>query len=511
VTDQLPFNAVAFTPGALLSAEAAPGVIDPSRPGARRLVKALVQRGIRLSVVVDPSMVRHDDVVARLTEAGLAGLPVIATTGGEGVTDQARRAAHEIVVLPPAETLIVTSAGEPQPPPEVARTFAGVVVVDDLRPTALPLLSWLAEVITPFNATALMVAPPDDTAAHAAGERHLSLTKPPGSLGRLEALGVQLAGIWGTTPPLLPLPATVAIFAADHGVHAQGVSPWPQEVTTQMVANFVTGGAAINVLARQMKAEVVVVDVGVAGDLPPAPGLIDCKIARGTADLSLGPTMTADQAIELLDVGAQVAVRLVEEGANCLVTGDMGIGNTTASAAVISALTGRRAGDITGKGAGLPDADLPRKAAIVAGAAGRARERHGDDAFRILTEVGGFEHAALVGFIVGGASLGVPVVVDGVIAAAALLVAARMVPDLEKSVIAGHRSTEPASAAVLDDLGMSPVVDLDLRLGEGSGAILALPLLEAAVRVLGEMATFDEAGVSAKQQGDVRADPMAGL
>ena len=356
MTDQLPFNAVAFTPGALLSPEAAPGVTDPSRPGARRLVKALVQRGIRLSVVVDPSVMPHDQVVARLTEAGLAGLPVLATTAEQHGADDAA----QLAVLPPAETVIVTSAWDPQPPPDVAATFAGVVVVDDNRPTALPLVAWLADIITPFNATALMVAPLDEAASHAAAERHMSLTKPPGSLGRLEDLGVQLAGIWGTTPPLLPLPATVAIFAADHGVHAQGVSPWPQEVTAQMVTNFVSGGAAINVLARQMDAQVVVVDVGVAAELAPAPGLIDCKIAWGTADLAVGPAMTADQAIELLDVGAQVAVRMVEEGANCLVTGDMGIANTTASAAIVSALTGRRAGDITGRGAGLPDTELPR-------------------------------------------------------------------------------------------------------------------------------------------------------
>jgi nicotinate-nucleotide--dimethylbenzimidazole phosphoribosyltransferase len=347
------------------------------------------------------------------------------------------------------------------------------------------------------------VAPLDQRAVAGATERHLSLTKPPGSLGRLEALGIQLAGISGQVVPPVPRPATVAVFAADHGVHAQGVSPWPQEVTTQMVANFVAGGAAINVLARQAGADVVVVDVGVAADLPAAgvdggPRLLDRKIARGTADLATGPAMTVDQARAALDAGAEVAAELVAAGSRCLLTGDMGIANTTASAALVAALAGRKAADITGRGAGLSEAEVPHKAAIVAAAADRARSEHGDDALAVLAEVGGFEHAALAGFIVAGAALGVPVIVDGVIAAAALLVAARLVPGVEASTIAGHRSVEPGSTAVLEALGLDPVIDLDLRLGEGTGAALAFPLVEAAARVLGEMATFDQAGVSSK-------------
>jgi nicotinate-nucleotide--dimethylbenzimidazole phosphoribosyltransferase len=358
-----------------------------------------------------------------------------------------------------------------------------------------------------FAAAAALVAPLDADAVRQAEERHLRLTKPPGSLGRLEALGCLLAGIAGEVPPPLPRPAAVAVFAGDHGVHSQGVSPWPQEVTAQMVANFVAGGAAINVLARQAGARVTVVDVGVATDLGPevaaSPWLLDRRIRRGTEDLSVGPAMSRDEARRALDVGVEVAERLVADGARCLVTGDMGIANTTPSAALIAALGDRPAAAVTGRGTGIDDATLDHKAGVVRAAAARAAEAHGDDALGVLAEVGGFEHAALAGFIVGGAALQVPVVVDGVIAAAGLLVAARLVPGVAACVIAGHRSVEPGAAAVLDALGLDPVLDLELRLGEGTGAALALPLVEAAARVLDEMATFDQAGVSDK--GDAGA------
>jgi nicotinate-nucleotide--dimethylbenzimidazole phosphoribosyltransferase len=247
---------------------------------------------------------------------------------------------------------------------------------------------------------------------------------------------------------------------------------------------------------------VTVVDVGVATDLDPAvaaaPGLLDRRVRPGTDDLSTGPAMSRDEARRALDVGVQVAERLVAGGARCLVTGDMGIANTTPSAALIAALAGRPGRAVTGRGTGIDEATLGLKAELVEAAAARAVERHGDDALGVLAEVGGLEHAALAGFVVGGAALQVPVVVDGVIAAAALLVAARLVPGVEACVIAGHRSTEPGAAAVLESLGLVPVLDLELRLGEGTGAALALPLVEAAARVLDEMATFDQAGVSDK-------------
>jgi nicotinate-nucleotide--dimethylbenzimidazole phosphoribosyltransferase len=289
------------------------------------------------------------------------------------------------------------------------------------------------------------------------------------------------------------------VFAGDHGVHAQGVTPWPQEVTAQMVANFVAGGAAINVLARQAGADVVVVDVGVAGDLAPARGLIDRKVRRGTGDLTTGPAMSLDEARRALDVGSEVAARLVDGGARCLVTGDMGIANTTPAAALVACLTDRPAAAVTGRGTGIDDDLLTRKTALVAAAVARARYRHGGDPLAVLAEVGGLEHAALAGFVVGAVAQQVPVVVDGVIADAALLVASRLVPGIEACVIAGHRSAEPGASAVLAELGLEPLVDLGLRLGEGTGAALALPLIDAAARVVEEMATFDQAGVSDKR------------
>ncbi|HEX6424725.1 MAG TPA: nicotinate-nucleotide--dimethylbenzimidazole phosphoribosyltransferase, partial [Acidimicrobiales bacterium] len=319
-----------------------------------------------------------------------------------------------------------------------------------------------------------------------------ALAKPPGALGRLELLADRLCDIAGTCPPPFPAPVHVVVFAGDHGVLAQGVSPWPQEVTAAMVRTFAMGGAAVNVLARQVGAEVTVVDVGVAA---PVPGALDRNVRRGTADLSLGPAMTTDEAAAAFEVGRTIAA---ESDAGLLVTGDMGIGNTTPSAALVASLTDHPAARVTGRGTGIDDQLLTRKTALVAAAVARARYEHGSDALAILAEVGGLEHAALAGFVIGGAALQVPVVVDGVVAAAALLVASRLAPGVEHSVIAGHRSAEPGSPAVLDVLGLEPMLDLGLRLGEGTGAMLAVPLVTAAARVLRDMATFDQAGVTGK-------------
>jgi nicotinate-nucleotide--dimethylbenzimidazole phosphoribosyltransferase len=383
-------------------------------------------------------------------------------------------------------------------PPGVGGNDRSLVITDDTRPLPLAVFEGLAARAGAFRAATLLQAPLDVEAQGQAERHQLRLTKPPGSLGRLETIGVQLAGIAAAVPPPVPRPAAVAVFAGDHGVHAQGVSPWPQEVTAQMVGNFLAGGAAINVLARQAGAGVVVIDVGVASELSAQPDLLLRKVRAGTADLSRGPAMTIDDAQRALDVGAEVAALLVGQGARCLVTGDMGIANTTPSSALIAALTGRPAPVVTGRGTGIDDDRLRRKMAVVSAAARRARQRHGDDALAILAEVGGLEHAALAGFVAGGTALQVPVVADGVIAASALLVVSRLIPGVEHGVIAGHRSIEPGASAVLDDLGLRPMVDLDLRLGEGTGATLALPLVEAAARVLAEMATFDQAGVTQK-------------
>lgn len=347
-----------------------------------------------------------------------------------------------------------------------------------------------------FDSCRALLGSPSSDAAAAASAHLDSLTKPVGSLGRLESLAVQLAGIAGVSPPPVPTQPAVAVFAGDHGVLAEGVTPWPQEVTGQMVANFCAGGAAINVLARQVGARVVVVDVGVAGPVVSYAGLIEARVAPGTANLADGPAMTPAQVASALDVGASVARTLIGDGADCLVTGDMGIGNTTPSAALIAALTGRPVVSVTGRGTGIDDERLARKVAVIERAV--ARIAPSADPLTVLAEVGGLEIAALTGFIVAAASARVPVIVDGVIAGAALLVASRLDARVLPYVIAGHRSVEPGATAVLAELGLEPVLDLGLRLGEGTGACLAFPVVQAAALVLNEMATFDSAGVTEK-------------
>jgi nicotinate-nucleotide--dimethylbenzimidazole phosphoribosyltransferase len=337
----------------------------------------------------------------------------------------------------------------------------------------------------------------DDEAMAAARDRQDRMTKPRGSLGVLEDVSVRLAGLAGQCPPPLPEPAAVAVFAGDHGVHAQGVSPWPQEVTAQMVANFLAGGAVVNSFAAQAGAEVVVVDVGVAADLDPAPGLLPRKVGRGTADFTQGPAMTREQAHQALEAGLDAARDLVAAGNRCLVTGDMGIANTTASAALICAFTGLDPTMVTGAGAGSDADGQARKVAAIR--QGLARHQPDPaDPVGVLAAFGGFEHAALAGFILAAAALRVPVILDGVIAGAAALAAVAIAPDAVGACLAGHRSTEPGHAATLGHLRLRPLVDLDLRLGEGTGAVLALPLVQSAVRALRDVATFDSAGVSDK-------------
>jgi len=344
------------------------------------------------------------------------------------------------------------------------------------------------------------ILPADGEAARAAAEHHDRLTKPRGALGELEAVGIRLAAMAGQAPAEVPEPAAIAVFAGDHGVVAAGVTPWPAEVTRQMVLNFLAGGAAINVLARQAGARVVVVDVGVAGTLDPHDGLLLRKVRAGTADSTSQMAMTRDEAEAALDVGVEVADRLVDEGARCLLTGDMGIGNTTASAALIAHVTGRPASEVTGRGTGIDDGMWQRKVDVVDAALERTRASFGPhpDAVDVLASVGGLEIAALAGYILAGAARRVPVVVDGVVAAAALGIAYQLGPNVVDHCVAGHLSAEPGAAVLLDHVGLRPLLRLDMRLGEGTGACLALPVVQAAARVLREMATFDSAGVTDK-------------
>ena len=344
--------------------------------------------------------------------------------------------------------------------------------------------------------TIAAIGPPDGAAIAAARERQERLTKPSGSLGVLEDLSAQLAGLAGECPPPLPEPAVVAVFAGDHGVHAQGVTPWPQEVTAQMVANFLASGAVINAIAAQAGAEVCVVDVGVIADFPPTPGLLPRKVRRGTADMTTGAAMSGAEARAAIEVGIETARELVAAGNRCLVTGDMGIANTTASAALVSVFTGADPGAVTGRGTGVDDETWARKVDVVRRALARHRPDSADPV-GALAAVGGLEHAALAGFLIGAAALRVPVVLDGLIACAAALAAHALAPNVVHCMVAGHLSTEPGARRALATLSLRPLLDLDLRLGEGSGGALALPIVQSAARVLRDVATFDSAGVSA--------------
>ncbi|MFF4433535.1 nicotinate-nucleotide--dimethylbenzimidazole phosphoribosyltransferase [Streptomyces sp. NPDC001513] len=348
-----------------------------------------------------------------------------------------------------------------------------------------------------LSETVASIRPLDAKALGEAWERQKRMTKPAGALGMLEIISAQLSGLSRVCPPPIPEPAAVAIFAGDHGVHAQGVTPWPQEVTMQMVANFLGGGAVCNAFANQVGAEVCVIDVGVAGDLPATPGLLPRKVRPGTADLSVGPAMTREEAVAAIEVGIETARDLVAAGNKALLTGEMGIANTTVSAALISVFTGVDPAEVTGRGTGINDETHARKVEVVR----RALDLHQPDPadpIGVLAAIGGLEHAAIVGLLLGGASLRTPVILDGVSAGAAALVARAIAPESLSACIAGHRSAEPGHVAALNKLGLRPLVDLDLRLGEGTGALLALPLVQSAARAMHEVATFDSAGVTEK-------------
>ncbi|MET9498515.1 nicotinate-nucleotide--dimethylbenzimidazole phosphoribosyltransferase [Streptomyces sp. NPDC006552] len=341
------------------------------------------------------------------------------------------------------------------------------------------------------------IRPLDAKALGEAWERQKRMTKPAGALGMLEIISAQLSGLSRMCPPPIPEPAAVAIFAGDHGVHAQGVTPWPQEVTGQMVANFLGGGAVCNAFANQVGAEVCVIDVGVASELPATPGLLPRKVRAGTADMTTGPALTRDEVKAAVEVGIETARDLVAAGNKALLTGEMGIANTTASAALISVYTDADPAEVTGRGTGINDETHARKVEVVR----RALELHQPDPadpIGVLAAVGGLEHAALVGLLLGGASLRTPVILDGVSAGAAALVARAVAPEVLAACIAGHRSAEPGHVAALNKLGLRPLVDLDLRLGEGTGALLALPIVQSAARAMHEVATFDSAGVTEK-------------
>jgi nicotinate-nucleotide--dimethylbenzimidazole phosphoribosyltransferase len=337
----------------------------------------------------------------------------------------------------------------------------------------------------------------DESAMQAARNRQDSLTKPQGSLGRLEALSVQIAGITGKAAPQIQ-DKVVIVMAADHGVTAEGVSTYPSEVTAQMVLNFLNGGAAINVLARHGGVRVVVVDMGVAADLPHHPDLVSLKIARGTGNMVREPAMSREQASAAILAGAGVLETELARGLDVLATGDMGIGNTTPSAAIASAILGRDPGEIVGRGTGIDDDGLQRKIQAVKRALEHQRPDP-KDGLDLLSKVGGFEIGGLAGTMLAAAAHRRPIVIDGFISTAAAMIAVTIAPVSKAYMIAAHRSQERGHLLMLEWLGLDPLLDLNLRLGEGTGAVLALPIIEAACKILNQMATFGQAGVSEKE------------
>ncbi len=338
------------------------------------------------------------------------------------------------------------------------------------------------------------IKPLDAEAMRLARARQDQLTKPQGSLGRLEELSIQVAGIQGKARPVIE-EKVIVTMAADHGVVEEGVSLFPQEVTAQMVLNFLRGGAGINILARHVGARVVVVDMGVVGGFEPLPGLVCKMIDFGTKNMARGPAMTRQQALEAVEAGIEVVEGELAKGMDILGVGDMGIGNTTASSAIAAAITGAPVARVTGRGTGVDDERLRHKIEVIERAL-EVNRPDPTDPLDVLAKVGGFEIGGLAGAILGAAAHRVPVVLDGFITGAAALIAVGLAPQVRDYLIAAHRSVEAGHPLVLEHLGLRPLLDLDMRLGEGTGAALGICLVEAAVRILNQMATFAEAGVS---------------
>ncbi len=348
----------------------------------------------------------------------------------------------------------------------------------------------------PLQELITKIQPLDEAAMEAARLRQDDLTKPRGSLGQLEDLSVQIAGITGEERPKI-VHKVVTTMAGDHGVVAEGVSAYPSEVTPQMVMNFVFGGAAINVLANHIGARVTIVDMGVASEID-HPDVLNNKIALGTENIAKGPAMTREQAIQALEAGAHVVKNELEKGLDILATGDMGIGNTTPSAAIAAAITGRSPADIVGRGTGVDDEGLKRKITAVENAL-QVNKPDTKDGIDILAKVGGFEIGGLAGAILAAIAHRKPVVIDGFISTAAAMIAVSIAPLARDYLISAHRSQELGHQVMLEWLGLEPMLDLQMRLGEGTGAVLAISLVEAACKILDEMATFSQAGVTDKE------------
>jgi nicotinate-nucleotide--dimethylbenzimidazole phosphoribosyltransferase len=346
-----------------------------------------------------------------------------------------------------------------------------------------------------------VVPPLDSDAQVAARSRQARLTKPAGALGRLEDLSIWLAGVQGKCPPAAFQRVRVVVFAGDHGIATSGVSAYPPEVTAQMVLNFLAGGAGVNVLARGVGATVRVLDIAVAADVPGAPEeTTRYKVRQSSGRIDVEDALTLEETDAAIAAGAAIADEEVDNGADLLIPGDMGIGNTTPTTALIALATGAQPHSLVGRGTGIDDPTWVRKATAVRDACRRGRSAT-DDPRALLARVAGADIAAMAGFLAQAAVRRTPVVLDGIVSSGAALMAERLAPGARAWWVAGHRSTEPAQHSALAALGLEPLVDLGLRLGEGTGALLAVPLLRAAAATLAEMATFDEAGVSDRDPG----------
>ena len=345
-----------------------------------------------------------------------------------------------------------------------------------------------------IDQTLAKIIPLDQSAMDAARARQDTLTKPQGSLGRLEELSITLAGIFMDPIPKINRKAVI-LAAGDHGVVAEGVSAYPQEVTPAMVGNFLAGGAAINVLARHVGASIVVLDAGVAADLPDDPAMRAVKIGRGTANMAIGPAMSREDAIKCIEAGIAAADEQIAKGADLIAFGDMGIGNTTPSSAITAVVTGADPSVTTGRGTGLDDPALAHKVEVVRRSI-EVNKPDAKDGLDLLAKVGGFEIGMLAGAMLGTAAAHRPAVVDGFISGAAALIAWTLAPTLSHYLIASHQSVEPGHRIGMETMGLTPLLDMGMRLGEGSGATLAMPIIEAAAKCLAEMATFADAGVA---------------
>ncbi|MBM7557118.1 nicotinate-nucleotide--dimethylbenzimidazole phosphoribosyltransferase [Halanaerobacter jeridensis] len=320
-----------------------------------------------------------------------------------------------------------------------------------------------------------------------------SLTKPPGSLGKLEEIAVQLAGISGELLPQVDNKYHV-VMAGDHGVVEEGVSAFPQQVTTQMVYNFLNGGAAVNVLAEQAGAEVAIVDIGVAQEIE-GENLLNRKVKYGTDNLAVGPAMTREEAISSLEVGIEVVEDLIKQGANLIGTGEMGIGNTTSSSAILATSTDLSLEQIVGYGTGIDEAGLEKKKKVIAQAL-EVNQPQVNDGLDILAKVGGLEIGGMAGVMLGAAAHRVPVIIDGLISGAAALIAHKIEPQVSNYLLPSHQSVEPGHIKIYEALDLEPLLDLEMRLGEGTGAVLSMNLVEAAANIINGMATFSEAGIT---------------